>query len=159
MLQLENLGLKAKKITDYKVNSDAVYAGIMKIVKILVTGALIFVLFFISYFIIRIILKSRNIYYTTLRMLGATFKSVKRILDIELFINSSLAYLATMLIIYLIKTNVIQVEYLAELVKYINIPEYLLMYVVLVVMARLISRRFSRKIFKKTAISTYNEEV
>ena len=159
LLQLEDLGLNAKKITDYKVNSDAVYAGIMKIVKMLVTGALIFVLFFISYFIIRIILKSRNIYYTTLRMLGATFKSVKRILDIELFINSSLAYIATVGIIYLIKTNVIQIKYLAELAKFINIPEYLLMYVVLVVMARLISRRFSRKIFKKTAISTYNEEV
>ena len=159
LIELDSLGLKAKKITDYKVNSDAVYAEIMKIVKIMVTLALIFVLFFISYFIIRIILKSRNIYYTTLRMLGATFKSVKRILDIELFINSTLAYLATILLVYLIKINIIDVQYLTELVKYLDVKEYLLMYVVLVVMARLISRRFSKKIFKNTAISTYNEEV
>ena len=159
LIQLENLGMKAKKITDYKVNNDAMYAEVLKIVKLLVTIVLIFVLFFISYFIIRIILKSRNIYYTTLRMLGATFKSVKRILDIELFINSSLAYISMLFLIYLVKTNIINLEYIAELTDYIEIREYLLMYVILVVMARLISRRFSKKIFKNTAINTYNEEV
>ena len=109
--------------------------------------------------LIRIILKSRNIYYTTLRMLGATYKSVKRILDIELFINSSLAYILMIALIYLVKINVITFEYVAKLINYLSIREYVLMYVILVVMSRLISRRFSKKLFKNTAINTYNEEV
>lgn len=159
MIELQNLGMKAKKVTDYKVNDGEIYTQIVKIVKVIVTIVLIFVLFFISYFIIRIILKSRNIYYTTLRMLGATYKSVKRILDIELFINSSLAYIGMLGIIYLVKINVINFEYVAKLINYLSIREYVLMYVILVVMARLISRRFSKKIFKNTAINTYNEEV
>ena len=159
MIELQNLGMKAKKVTDYKVNDGEIYTQIVKIVKVIVTIVLIFVLFFISYFIIRIILKSRNIYYTTLRMLGATYKSVKRILDIELFINSSLAYIGMLGIIYLVKINVINFEYVAKLINYLSIREYLLMYVILVVMARLISRRFSKKLFKNTAINTYNEEV
>lgn len=159
LTELENLSLKAKKVTDYKVNDGEIYTQIVKIVKVVVTIVLIFVLFFISYFIIRIILKSRNIYYTTLRMLGATYKSVKRILDIELFINSSLAYIGMLGIIYLVKINVINFEYVAKLTNYLSIREYVLMYVILVVMARLISRRFSKKLFKNTAINTYNEEV
>jgi len=159
LLQLENLGLKAKKVTDYKVNEGETYQQIIKIIKVIVTIILIFVLFFISYFIIRIILKSRNVYYTTLRMLGATYKSVKRILDIELFVNSSLAYITMMALIYMVKINVINFEYVAKLTNYLNLREYALMYVILVVMSQLISRRFSKKLFKNTAINTYNEEV
>ena len=159
LIELEKLGLKAKKITDYKVNVDEVYTQIIKIIKVIVTIVLIFVLFFISYFIIRIILKSRNIYYTTLRMLGATYKNVKRILDIELFINSSIAYIAIMALIYLVKINVINFEYVSKLTNYLELREYVLMYLILVLMSQLISRRFSKKIFKNTAINTYNEEV
>lgn len=159
LAQLENLELKAKKITDYKVNGNQMYTQIIKIIKVIVTIALIFVLFFISYFIIRIILKSRNIYYTTLRMLGATYKSVKRILDIELFINSSLAYIGMLTLIYLVKINIINFEYVAKLTNYLSVKEYVLMYVILIVMSQLISRRFSKKLFKNTAINTYNEEV
>ncbi|MBO5095555.1 MAG: hypothetical protein J6B98_01620, partial [Bacilli bacterium] len=143
----------------YKVNGNEAYSQMIRIIKVVVTMVLIFVLFFISYFIIRIILKSRNIYYTTLRMLGATYKNVKRILDIELFINSSIAYIAIMALIYLVKINVINFEYVSKLTNYLELREYVLMYLILVLMSQLISRRFSKKIFKNTAINTYNEEV
>lgn len=159
MQSLSELGIKAKKVTDYKVTQGELYTQIIKIVKLIVTAILIFVLFFISYFIIRIILKSRNIYYTTLRMLGATYQSVKRILDIELFINSSLAYVGILLFIKLIDCGIVEFAYGAKLIQYITMREYILMYAILIVMARLISRRFSKKLFKNTAINTYNEEV
>ena len=100
MLQLENLGLNPKKVTDFKVNQGEIYQRIIKIIKVVVTIVLIIVLFFISYLIIKIILKSRNIYYTTLRMLGATYKNVRRILNIELFINSTLSYMILLLFIW-----------------------------------------------------------
>lgn len=157
--ELEDLGLNTKKVADCKVNSDELFVQVIKIFKVIITIILVFVLFFISYFIIRIILKSRNIYYTTLRMLGATFNSVKRILDIELFVNSSLAYLVSLVLIYLVKLNIINFEYIAKLIEYVGFREYALMYIILVCMSQLISRRFSKKLFKKTAINTYNEEV
>lgn len=157
--QLETLGLTAKKVTDFKVNQGEMYKQIIKIIKVVVTIVLIIVLFFISYLIIRIILKSRNIYYTTLRMLGATYKNVRRILDIELFTNSTISYLFLIAFIYLVKTNVIALEYIAKLVSFLSIKEYVLMYVILIVISRLISIKFARKLFKNTAINTYNEEV
>ena len=157
--ELDNLNLDAKKVTDFKVNEDATYKRIIKIIKVVVTIILIIVLFFISYLIIRIILKSRNIYYTTLRMLGATYKNVKRILDIELFTNATISYGALLLFIYSIKNNIISLEYISKLINYLGLREYVFIYIVLIIISRLISIKFARKLFKNTAINTYNEEV
>ncbi len=159
MTELENLGLNPKKVTDFKISQDANYLNIIKIIKVVVTIILILVLFFISYLIIKIILKSRNIYYTTLRILGATYKNIRRILDIELFINSTLSYIVLMLFIYLVKINVINLEYIAKLSEFLTLKEYVLMYVILVVISRLISIRYSRELFKNTVMNTYKEEV
>jgi len=159
MLQLENIGLNPKKVMDFKVNQGEIYQKIIKIIKVVVTIVLIIVLFFISYLIIKLILKSRNIYYTTLRILGATYKNVRRILDIELFVNSTLSYIILLLFIYLVNQNIISLEYIAKLNEFLSFKEYVLMYVILIVISRLISIKFARKLFKNTMINTYNEEV
>ena len=157
--QLNNLDLLAKRVTDFRVSQGEVYVKILKIIKLVVTIVLIIVLFFISYLIIKLILKSRNIYYTTLRMLGATYKNVRRILAIELFANSTVSYLVLMVFIYLVKTNIIRLGYIAKLSSFLSIREYVLMYVILIAISRLVSIKFARKLFKNTAINTYNEEV
>lgn len=159
MSQLENLGLNSKKVTDFKVNQGEIYQRIIKIIKVLVTIVLIIVLFFISYLIIKIILKSRNIYYTTLRILGATYKNVRRILDIELFINSTLSYIVLLLFIYIVNLNIIHLEYIAKLSEFLSAKEYVLMYIILIAISKLISIKFAKKVFKNTVINTYNEEV
>lgn len=159
LAQLEALGLNPKKVTDFKMNQGEVYKRIIKIIKVVVTIVLIMVLFFISYLIIKIILKSRNVYYTTLRMLGATYKNVRRILDIELFINSTLSYALLMLFIYLVKADVIGLNYISKISNFLSVREYILMYLILIVISRLISMKFAKKLFKNTAINTYNEEV
>ena len=157
--QLNSLGFNAKKVTDFKVDTSMIEKQILKIVKVVVTIIILVVLFFISYIIVKIILKSRNIYYTTLRMLGATYKNVRSILDIELFINSTVAYGLLMLFIYLTRINIISAPGIARLSTFLSLREYIRMYVILVLMSRLISHKFARKVFKNSAISTYNEEV
>lgn len=159
VLKLEELGLSARPVKDFKVNEGKEILQIIKIFKLVVTVVLILALFFISYFIIRIILKSRNVYFTTLRMLGATNKNVKRILDIELFINSSIAYFSFIIFILLNKFEILNIEFIKTLLKFLSLREYILMYIILIIMSWLISRRFSKRIFKKSAIKTYNEEI
>ncbi len=156
---LQSLGINAKSIKDFKITQGQETLQVIKILKLLITAILILALFFISYFVIRIILKSRNIYFTTLRMLGATTKNVKKILDIELFINSSLAYLTCMVFIVLNQYKIINVEFVQDLIKFLSLREYIVIYAILIIMSVLISRRVSAKIFKKSAIKTYNEEV
>ena len=156
--ELENLGLKPKKATDFKVEYEN-ESQIVKIFKVVVTIFVIIVVFFISYLIISIILKSRNIYYTTLRMLGATSKSTRKILNIELFINSTLSYLMVLTFGYLVKQDIIKIEFIANLIKYITLNECILMYLILFVVTQLIARKFAKKIFKNSAMNRYNEEV
>ena len=158
MSELENLGLKPKKATDFKVEYEN-ESQIVKIFKVVVTIFVIIVVFFISYLIISIILKSRNIYYTTLRMLGATSKSTRKILNIELFINSTLSYLMVLTFGYLVKQDIIKIEFIANLIKYITLNECILMYLILFVVTQLIARKFAKKIFKSSTMNRYNEEV
>lgn len=158
MSELENLGLKPKKATDFKVEYEN-ESQIVKIFKVVVTIFVIIVVFFISYLIISIILKSRNIYYTTLRMLGATSKSTRKILNIELFINSTLSYLMVLTFGYLVKQDIIKIEFIANLIKNITLNECILMYLILFVVTQLIARKFAKKIFKSSAMNRYNEEV
>lgn len=157
--ELKNLGMDTKKITDYKKDSVSSNQQIVKLIKTIVTIILVMVLFFVSYFIIRIILKSRNIYYTTLRMLGSTYRDVKQILTIELFVNSSIAYIVSLIIFSIIKKNIIKLTYLPMLIKYLGIKEYIIIYIILLLISILISRKVSKNLFKDTAINTYNEEV
>ena len=92
-------------------------------------------------------------------MLGATYKNVKRILDIELFMNSTISYIVLMVFLYCINKGYINMENLFKLTSYLSIREYIFMYIILITMSRLVSAMFARKLFKNTAINTYNEEV
>lgn len=157
--ELQKYGFETKKITDYKVINDIEDIQRMKIVKIIVTVILVIVLFVISYLIIKIILKSRNAYYTTLNMLNATYKCLQRIIGIELFVDFNFAYIVSIFTFYLIKTHKIGFEYLIKLANYIGFKEYFIIYVLLMLLCILMSRRFSKKIFKNTIINSYNEEV
>jgi len=157
--ELENLGYDTLEIRKALNNEGRDAAKVIKIVKLVVTIALIITLFFISYFVIKLILKSRNVYFSTLRILGATERQTKRILDIELFVDASLAYITYILFILLVKNNIIDISFISSSIKYLTMLDYILMYLILIFMSYLISSRFSSKIFKKSAMNSYREEV
>ena len=157
--KLTELGYKTLVIKDSIVNDGRTVAVIMQIFTTIFTGALLVALFFISYFVIKIILKSRSIYFTTIRILGANKCIAKQILDIELFLNSTIAYIICLVELYLVKTDVLQITTLKRLVPFVGIKEIITMYVILIVMSQLISNRFSRKIFKNSVMKTMAEEV
>jgi len=157
--ELEELGYHTLKIKNTLNNEGRDAAKVLKIVKLVVTVVLIITLFFISYFVIKLILKSRNVYFSTLRILGATASHTKRILDVELFINSSLAYITYIVFILLVKNDILNIKFIKNSIEYLSILDFILMYVILIVMSYLISTRFSSKIFKKSAMKSYREEV
>lgn len=161
ILELENIGIQAKKVTDYRAVSNEIkkQTQAIKIAKLSVTVIFVLTLFFISYFIIKIILKSRNIYYTTLRMLGVKYKNLKKILYTELFVNSSIAYGVVLFLIHLIKIGVLHFDYIAKLIPYLTISEYILMYLIMILMTRLLTKRFAKKTFEDTLINSYGEEI
>ena len=131
---------------------------IIQIFKTIVTIILVVVLFFISYFVIRIILKSRNVYFSTLRMLGASRKVSKNLLNIELLTVSNLAYFSFILVMYLSHLKILNIKFINNIIPYLNIVDYVLLYLILTIMSYLISQKFAKKLFKNTAISTIKEE-
>lgn len=155
--KLDKMGYKTLKIKDAVVDEGA--TEIMKIFKLVVTTALVFVLFFISYFIIKIILKSRNVYFSVLRMLGASKKVCRQLLIIELLVISNLSYFIFIGLAELNKTALLNVKFIDTVNRYFVFNDYVVLYLVLTLMSLLISVRYASKLFKNSVMSVYREEV
>ena len=155
--ELNKQGYSTLKIKDTLVKDGTTEA--IQIMRTIVTIILVVVLFFISYFVIRIILKSRNIYFTTIRMLGATKKVSKQLLIIELLNVSNIAYFIFLGIIYLNKINILNINFINTIINYLTLKDYIILYLILIMMSFLISAKFSKKLFKNSAMKTIKEEV
>ncbi len=155
--KLNDSGYTTLKLTDALVNSEAVAA--IRIFKTIVTVILVVVLFFISYFVIKVILKSRNIYFTTIRMLGATKKVSREILIIELLNDANIAYLLFGGFLVLNYFEIISVKFAHTIIDYMGVKDYIVLYIILLFMSYLISTKFAKKIFKDSAMKTLKEEV
>ena len=99
--KLNDIGYDTLKLREAKYDDTEMVKQILNIFKLIVTTVLIITLFFISYFIIRIIYKSRNSYYTTLRTLGSTKKVCINILMKELISHATIAYITFLILILL----------------------------------------------------------
>ena len=154
--QLQSMGFKSFAIKDHLI--DYGDSEILSIIQIPFLVVFVIAIFFIAYFVTRLILKSRGTYFATLRMLGLAKQNIKRILDIELCIVVSIAYAIILGLIALLKNNIINVEYIQTIIGFMKPTDYIILYVVLLFMAFLISRRFAKSIFKKSAMVTFREE-
>lgn len=114
--------------------------------------------FFIAYFVIRLILKSRGVYFATLRMLGMGRKPARRIMRVELILMCMIAYAVFLVFIYLNYLGVIYREQLMNCILYLTGRDYFLLALILLFMAVLIAGRFMRSIFKSSAMGAYREE-
>ena len=156
---LNNLNYNTLSLRLSKSSETELALKIFRIFRLIVMVILVLTLFFITYFIMKIIYKSRNSYYTTLRTLGSTKQVCVNILMNELTTLAILTYSVFLIFIYLVKKNIINVEYFQTMTKYIGIEEYLLVFLILIVLSILMSLRYGRKIFKNSIIKTYGERI
>lgn len=156
---LNDLGYITLYIPDVLVNTMSDGTAGLKIARMLVLTILFITLFFISYFIIKLVFKSRNIYYSTLRILGSSYKCTKSLLNIELLTLANLSYFIFVIFLMLVKYSLINNELLNELSTFMNLSNYVVIYVVIIIMSLFITMRYSRKLFKDSAMNSYREEV
>ncbi len=155
--KLNKEGYNTLKISDTLLQDGN--TEVLKIMRTIVTIILVVVLFFISYFVIRVILKSRNVYFATIRMLGANRKVSLQLLIIELLTVANLAYFTFIGILKLNELSVINVGIFNTILKYLNISDYVVIYAILIFISYLISLKFAKKLFKNSAMKTLKEEV
>lgn len=142
-----------------KAKTQFIDTDILNIVTVPFNVAIVVGIFFICYFVIRLILRSRSTYFSTLRLICLDIKSIKQILDIELIFIINIAYFMLVAFIRLVQTKVLDIPFLVEIFDFIKIQDYIILYVIVVCLAYIISRKFSKKLFKKSAMSTFREEV
>lgn len=156
--ELQNMNFKALYVKDTLTDSMGESRVFVNTFRIVIAVVVIIVLFFISYFIIKIIMKSRNIYFSIIRILGATRKNAKQLLKIELFFILNIAYIITLGLIALVRENIIQIPYIQSMITYLKISDLCILYIALLILSFFISTRYSKQLFKKSAMNTYREE-
>lgn len=154
---LMNLGYSTYAVKDMLINESATMTYIYNIINLVLMIIILVAMFFISYLIIKLILKSRKNYYTIIRILGGSKKNCKSILKIELYTILNIAFIILTLLVYMIVNSMIDISLRSSL-KLLNIKDYVLIYILIFALTYLISVRFGRFIFKESAIKTYNEE-
>lgn len=157
--ELKSLGFNTYVIKDMMISPMGEFAGVIRILKVVSFFISIIVLFFISYFIIRIVLKSRNVYYSIIRILGSTRRVSKHLLMLELFNDITISFSSFIILIILCSRNIIKVSFIKSLIGYFDLKDYIIVYLILSLMSILIASRYSRKLFKASALETYREEI
>lgn len=114
-------------------------------------------LFFISYATIRIIIGSRNSYYSTIRILGGKQKILRRMLWIELFEVMLISAAMVVGFVSMVKMEILRIPEVKEYIDYIRYEHYIGLFVIVTIMSYLISMRYSRKVFSKSAMKSYKE--
>ena len=121
------------------------------------------ILFFIAYAVIRLIMRSRNSYYSTLRILGATKKNTDNILRVELILMMLIAYGVDIAFVVLVQKGILQnlfnvkMTQLSKLLYYLTPLDYGVLGAMLLLMSLLIANRYSRHIFTKSAMKAFRE--
>ncbi len=123
------------------------------------------ILFFIAYAVIRLIMKSRNSYYSTLRILGASKSNTDNIIRTELILMMLIAYGVDILLVLLVNKGVLQnwtgysMEEVTKLLYYLTPLDYGMLGAVLLVISLLIANRYSGHIFTRSAMKSFREGV
>ncbi len=154
---LEGLGYEPLYIQDALIHYDQSWRAMEKIFNTLWSSALVIALFFISYFIIKLIMRSRNVYYATVRMLGGSAPDCKSLIRIELLLVLNLAFFIMIGALYAAHLGYYEFPFVTDILHYLKLKDYAILYVVLNFMALLISSRYSRQLFKASAMNVYKE--
>ena len=121
------------------------------------------ILFFIAYGVIRLIMRSRNSYYSTLRILGATKGNTDTILRVELIVMMLIAYGVDILFVVLVRKGILQnlvhseLKGIVRMLYFLTPLDYAVLGAVLLLMSLLIANRYSRHIFTKSAMKSFRE--
>lgn len=156
---LSKSGYRVLPIKETLTNPDRIIYFVQKLLLRVIFMAMIIVLFFISYAVIRLIMKSRNTYYSTLRILGAKRNNASNIMKIELIAMAMISYVINIIFVLLVNKDILKIPILKNNLSYISPLDFIILLAILIILSLLIARRYSRKMFSKSAMNAYREEI
>ena len=160
---LNEAGFTTMALKDSLTDTSGGLGGMLDLMTYARLALEFIILFFIAYAVIRLIMKSRNSYYSTLRILGASKSNTVSILRTELVLMMLIAYGTDLLFALLVNKGKLQqltgygMEEITKLLYYLTPLDYSILGILLLVMSLLIANRYSRHIFTKSAMRTFRE--
>ena len=163
LAELNEMGFKTLALKDALTDTTG---GYDVVITLMTYGRLLIefiILFFIAYAVIRLIMRSRNSYYSTLRILGATKGNTDNILRVELILMMIIAYGVDIAFVLLVKSGILQklihadMNEVTKLLYYLTPLDYSALGALLLLMSLLIANRYSRHIFTRSAMKAFRE--
>ncbi len=131
-------------------------------------GFLMIVSYFIGYLVLKNIQYSKIKDYLIFRSIGASKRDLNRVTVFELIFTSAFAFILTMGVLVinenytsimgLFFTDKIYVTYLPRYLRYFTVNSYIFIFFLLVVLSLLLGRRFNKRIFGKSVITSLKQE-
>ena len=163
---LEALSEKGFTTLAMKDSLSDTTGGMSPVLNLMTYGRLLLefiILFMIAYAVIRLIMRSRNSYYSTLRILGATKRNTDTILRTELILMMIIAYGIDILFVFLVQKGILQkytdwdLSRIVRLLYYLTPADYAILGGLLLLMSLLIANRYSKSIFTRSAMKAFRE--
>jgi len=157
--ELESSGYKTLRIKDTLFNFYGGYNIVETIFNTILFAFVIIMLFFISYFVIWLVLRSRQAYYAVVRILGGSKGVVNELVAIELFTVYCIAFAVVAVLVMAINLDLIKYGGANASIQYISGIDYAILFGIVTVMVLWIAHRVSKSLFVKSAAQTYREGV
>ena len=113
------------------------------------------VIYFVSYIVLRNIQNSKQKDYLILRSIGASKKDLNIVTILELLMTSTLAYII-MMGLFILNENID--SSIPQVLRYFTASSYLLIFFLLVILSLLLGRRFNKRIFSNSVITSLKQE-
>lgn len=147
MSQLRNKGYRVIDVSDFpSYGFDGLMMLIETIMKTFVAGLGIVFLYFVTYMILHLVMNSKKRDYSILRILGANRKNLNSIVSIENITLGIIAYITTFVGVIII--NQYYSLGVMNIIKYRDYGSMLILLIIIVILAFMLSVRFSRKMFE-----------
>lgn len=159
MDQLKAWGYNPLYVRAALQNDNGSVSVFINIGRTIVFAFSITALFFVCYFVIRLILNSRQSYYAIVRILGGSNKAIRNLILIELFTVGNLAFVTVCGSLIANRLGYLPLALFTTAVGYINVLDVVILYVIISLIIVWLALRISRTLFAKSAIQIYREGV
>lgn len=156
---IEKLGFKVITLKDTYSQSEDSFNQAYTIVNELIVLVIIIILINVTYFVVRTIMKSRKVYYSTIRMLGSNESTCRRLLNIDMIVDANIGFFIVFGAIKLLELIAPNLKPLKMVFKFMNPSIYIAVYVIVILIALLSGIKYSRTLFVNSAMQSAKEEV
>lgn len=153
--EIDDLGFNTIYPSGITNDISAIFSIFTKLYMGFLLGLLMIVIYFISYVVLKNIQNSKKKDYLIFRSIGASKKDLNHITILELVFTATFAYIITMLLLII---NEQFNTFIPRYLRYFTVNSYVFIYLILFVLAFFLGRRFNKKIFSSSVISSLKAE-